>query len=38
MVLGKEFHSVGPATENDLAADVCLLVRGTIKDLKSPLD
>ena len=34
MVLGKEFHSVGPATENDLAANVCLLVRGTIKDLK----
>ena len=33
MVLGKEFHNVGSATENDLEANVCLLVCGTTKDL-----
>ena len=38
MVLGKEVHNVGPATENDLAANVCLLVHGTIKNFKSLLD
>ena len=38
MVLGKELHNVGPATENDLAANVLLLVHGTIKNLRSLLD
>ena len=33
MVFGKEFHSIGPETENDLEANVCLLVCGITKDL-----
>ena len=33
MVFGKEFHNIGPTTENDLEANVCLLVHGTTKDL-----
>ena len=28
MVFGKDFHNTGPATENDLEANVCLLVCG----------
>ena len=33
MVFGKEFHNIGPATENDLEANVCLLIHGTTNDL-----
>ena len=33
MVFGKEFHNIGPTTENDIEANVCLLVCGTTKNL-----
>ena len=33
MVFGKEFHNIGPATENDLEANVWPLVHGTTNDL-----
>ena len=33
MVFGREFHKVGPETENDLEAKVCLLVHRTANDL-----
>ena len=33
MVFSKEFYNIGPATENDLEANVSLLVCGTTNDL-----
>ena len=29
MVLGRQFHNLGPATLNDLSVNVILLVKGT---------
>ena len=38
MVLGRPFHSLGPAMLNDLSANVFLLVKGTQRRVLSQVD
>ena len=38
MALGRPFHSLGPATLNDLSANVFLLVKGTQRRVLSHMD
>ena len=38
MVLGRSFHGLGPATLNDLSANVFLLVKGTQRRVLSQVD
>ena len=38
MVLGRSFHSLGPAMLNDLSVNVFLLVKGTQRRVLSQVD
>ena len=38
MVLGRQFHSLGPVMPNDLSANVSLLVKGTQRRVLSHVD